>query len=69
MRNGIPAFTIADPGEHGNLESIPAFLLTQNPGTTLSIANAISMHAVLVKLIVEVREAKIDWPLRRSCCT
>ena len=24
MCNGIPVFAIADPGEHGNLESIPA---------------------------------------------
>ena len=67
MCNGIPAFAIVDPAEHGYSESIQALqtsLKIQHPGTILSIANAISRHAVLLKLILDARKVKIDWLLR-----
>ena len=50
MCNGKLVFAIADFGEHINSESIPTLqtsLLIWHPRTTLSIANAISMHVVL----------------------
>ena len=42
MCNGIPAFAITDPAEHGYSESISTLQKSLHPGTTLSIANAIS---------------------------
>ena len=40
-------------------------LYIRHPGSTISIANAISRHAVLLKLILEARKrAKTDWLLR-----
>ena len=51
MYNGIPVFVIADSGEHGNLESIPAIQISLwlciHVLYTLSIANAIRAHVVL----------------------
>ena len=65
MCNGIPVFTVADFGEHGNSESIQALqtsLWIWHPLTSLSIAYAISTQVVLlIKLILQVRNPKIDW--------
>ena len=70
MCNGIPVFAIANFGEHGNSESIPAF---QTYG--LHVIFTINLQIPSVRAwfyvnkidILEVCKAKIDWLQQRSC--